>query len=646
MSRFPPGVARVPVVDLRTQRTAAERMGRVGLALLGGLLGLTVVGALAALALSATMLLVPRSYDAAILPRGEPGDRKLVLVGLHNRPIEPQERIVAVDGVSLVGSSNPTADATDVVRASGTHRIILTVEPVDSASTGTAKTRRERRLEPVREPVDATVGALFAVLALLMGAMGLLVLGARAEGPAPQRFLRLCILGGFPMAVIAILTTSTLYRAPVEELFGAVFGIGGMEMLLVVAYFAWPVGFGSELLSLLYVFPTEEPELAKRFPSPQPSRGFGWMLRAGALSSVPLIVLTLLPVSRATLEPFLVGAWWLEGGVFLAGILYLITWLPQAARRVRGLVRFRREQSRDASETGRRAAVALSGIDVGVKAFVWTLTVALISPFAQAGVRLAWDSDGLLVHAVDVLVTLVSLALFVTALTAPFLGMGLAMLRGGLWDVDFVAHRAILYSLLGAAFFVAWAVADQAIQTLIPGGSSWVGPIVAAGSVALLQGPLARAIRRRVRAGDVDLDEVVERMAQRLSALVVRGAEAARAIASVLAEELRCDPAVLVRWDGEGWCASGTGTVPASDEGIGHIADVLRGSATAVVRTDGGNVLAARLGPASGMAGMALLGPWGGGRFYVSGERRMLSVALAPLAPLLRDPAGGGPAKA
>ena len=76
------------------------------------------------LPLTAYMLLVPGRYDASIHFRGDAHHRELVLIALEGKPVAPLERILAVDGVSLVGSHDPSSDAAAAVLASGDRTIV------------------------------------------------------------------------------------------------------------------------------------------------------------------------------------------------------------------------------------------------------------------------------------------------------------------------------------------------------------------------------------------------------------------------------------------------------------------------------------------------------------------------------------------
>lgn len=63
-------------------------------------------------------------------------------------------------------------------------------------------------------------------------------------------------------------------------------------------------------------------------------------------------------------------------------------------------------------------------------------------------------------------VLLVAILALMAGAAAPFVGMALAITRGGLWDVDRLARHARLVGILGALFISAWLAFEIALEIL------------------------------------------------------------------------------------------------------------------------------------------------------------------------------------
>jgi hypothetical protein len=588
-------------------------------------------------ALEVVSALSARHYDAEISTRHFSSDgRLLVLTKWGGIDLDRPERILAVDSVRVLDRSHPEKDALRAVRAlpSAHGSVTLTVQPLDSAS---GSEPFQRTLVPRRDgPLDFLGSGGLGVLLVLMGGMGLLALGARAEGAGPRRFVLLCLAGSLPLLVDVPSEWNSVSQ-PLVGLF-----LGGNSFLdrsglVPVLLLLWPLVFGWALLSLLYVVPTDEPELRERFPMPEPPASLLWGARIGLVLAVGLLGLVLWGPDGRLWQGVQAVGWLVETGVILAATLYAFSWVAQTTRRVRGLVRLRRAQVHEAGDLGRRAQLALAGVDVGVKAFLGFLAIGFVIIATSVTLDLLWpgaNGPAMKAAVVSVLNPLFA-GVLIVAVGAPFLGTGLAVLRGGMWDVDLVAYRTALYSLFGVVFFLVWVGVDQAVEALVPGGLVGAGPVLAAVTVAGLQGPLARLVRRRINPGADDFEDVVERAAHRLGTLAP-GASSCEVLAETLAEELGCPSVSVLKRDGERWLHVGGTADPASTLRLtSTLGPVLAEAAQVVVRTDAADLLAIRLGGPDGAVGAVLLTARDG-RPYTADQRRMLSVMLAPTASLLR----------
>lgn len=577
---FGPKAPATPVLDLRTRRTEAEEMPtRKRNAYVAALL-LAIAGILATVVLEVASLWVPTEL-AFDVQDNHPDE--IVSVADSTTGLRPGDRIVAIGGLGVAGGSR-----TDIVarfgaaaRAAGRGPYEMTV----TDSMGEAPRRVVVTPTLVESPGDDLVSVLFLLPALLAAGMGLLALGARTRDPSVERFVGLCLVAALPVLLLAFPVTWERYPAPpVPRVMAALAGIGLVVVLGLAGLAAvqrWtPLFNGAE-----------------------------WMPDPAESASVVFAV------------------------VIVSLGLFTLWWLYRALRSVLGLTR----AGRGASDPEVRLKLrwAVLGLRTGAFAFAGILTAAVllivgafVFGFLEATGVVAGDGDGglTITGAPAVAFSVTASACFFLALAAPFAGIGLSVMRQGLWNVDLIASRTALVSLLGVGFVGVWAVADELIEALVPGQLALAGPILAGAAVASVRVPLSRFVRRALFPDAVDVPEAVERSAHRLAARPEE-ARAVGALASVLHEELGADPVAVIRRDPDGSArAEWTGSIgPAlTSAQLGEVMRALppRGL---TVRTDAGPFVALPMGADAA----ALIGPLPDGRPPDGEGRRMLGVMLA-----------------
>lgn len=156
----------------------------------------------------------------------------------------------------------------------------------------------------------------------------------------------------------------------------------------------------------------------------------------------------------------------------------------------------------------------------------------------------------------------VSYSLVPAALALP-LGMGLAILRYGVDDLDLTVNRTLVWLVMSGAVLVTFAITTGLTSTAVLGDSALVASAIGTGIIAVGFDPLRRLVQRgvdRLLFGDRDRpQEVVQRLGQRmheasdpggmLVELVTTLTTALRVpYARMLVRTAQTEPAVVAEW--------------------------------------------------------------------------------------------------
>lgn len=644
-----------PDLDLRTRSTEAEAMPTWKRRAYVGALLAVIVGSLAAMALELATLWVPIDLPVE-LEAGHPTEVVEVSEGVEG--IEPGDRIVAIDGwgvqAGTLGETRRRVAEAGLRNRRGPW--VFTVE--DSAGANPRNVTVALRAD--RDLWGDLLGAAIMLPGVLAGALGLLVLGARDRAPGVERFVVLCLTGGLPLPVMSL---PLLARGPLLPLWADASPASGWYVL---GFLLWPLLFGHALIPFLHDFLESGPEDREEFPSPPIPRVLGWLLRVGLA-----LVLVLTGVAAVAPEAIVPGTPFeaLDFGLVIAVaasivpvVVFAAFWIVRATRSVLALIRARRPVVEADPEAVQRLRIAILGFKVGAVAFgmVLSLIAAVLAGAFIAGFldEILGEPDGTLdlspPEALVVAGAALGWASLFLALSAPFLGIGLAVLRRGLWNVDLIASRTMVASFLGFGFVGVWALADELLEAVVPGQFALAGPVLAGVVVASVRAPISRAVARRFFPESLGFPEAVARATRRLAAVDAppagraggeagraRGDHAAALLANVLRQEIGADPVgVVTRVHGTTqvhWTRTVDGA-PAPPELI-RVLDAL-GDDPVPLRTDAGPFLAVPVGVGD-VHIAALLGPRGNGRLYDASERRLLSLLLAPAGRLFEGRAGG-----
>ncbi len=162
-------------------------------------------------------------------------------------------------------------------------------------------------------------------------------------------------------------------------------------------------------------------------------------------------------------------------------------------------------------------------------------------------------------------------------------------------------------------------------------------PLLAAGLVTVSQRRVTRGITRRFFPQSVDFDRAIAEVSEQLTSADSRSA--AVQLGQRLSEALGADPCVvLVRmkdsWLEKVWSTEGATPI---DKIVGAVEGALEEHTSAIVMTDDGPILAARIGAGAAFPGMLLLGPRRGGQFYSTEDRRLITMLLNQMASILKE---------
>lgn len=611
-------------LDLRTRRTEAEAMPVWKRRTYQGLLVLSLVGT--------GVGAVGAVLAATALPAGVP-----FAIGLHEQVTEPMggsglregDRIVAIDGRALPAESGYVRRFRELARQAGRGPFVLTV--TDSAGGAP----RHVAVEAATPGLGAVLFSLtFLVPSFLVGVVGLLALGARGGRPSVEPFVQLCLVACLPWTVIGLSHSLQLLAFPLTQ------AVADRPPPAALIFVAWPLVFVHTLIGFLHRFPERDPDLAEAYPSPPVPRLVGVLVGLGLVFAPGLAV-------TAYVRP---DAPWADVGVLhvlvtMPLVVFVPFWLLRASRNAVALVRQRRNAEDLEPDARQRTRLAVLGLRVGVLAFTGFLGLQILGLLLgmTGGLIDAWRPGDpvhdVLVQEAGAVLGMVGAGLIFVALTGPFAGIGLAITRQGLWDVDLIASRATVVSLLGVGFVGLWAVADELLEAVVPGQFELAGPVLAGLAVAGLRAPLTRAVERRFFPDSVVFHEAVARASRALGRMSPTEADARATTAGVLHEELGASPVGVASLTPDGsvqcdWAAPDSG-VPTCDQ-LRPALEALTPEPV-ILRTDHGLFFGTPVDTARGPT-LVLLGPRAGGRMYDRDERRLLSVMLAPLGRVLSGP--------
>ncbi len=181
-----------------------------------------------------------------------------------------------------------------------------------------------------------------------------------------------------------------------------------------------------------------------------------------------------------------------------------------------------------------------------------------------------------------------------------------------------------------------WAVADEAVEAMVPGGLAAAGPVIAGLTVAGIQGPLSGWLRRRFGSSGEALPDALARASQRLGS---SSDDPAAVLGRALAGEVGATPVAVVTPSSSraavAWSSPDWEGLP--EPVLDRVLDALESDPAVPVRTDAGPFLAAGIGRDPVRAAV-LLGPRNGA-LYGRDERKMIAVMLGPTAHLFAGPA-------
>jgi hypothetical protein len=477
------------------------------------------------------------------------------------------------------------------------------------------------RRTPWREAMTAIAYRLGILFVLLEG---FLALRAKSRDVALPRFVLLCLLFAVPAPLFLMGSWSRVVE-PALAVVGVAFALPmllvgvGVTLAVALAY----VFLGS-FLRLLHVFPSDEPELAGRFPVPLLIPGIAVI--ATGVWAVPLYPVMWGPPVRFTLLRYSAA---LVTLLLIAATLLFIIRIIRLAKAQAGL-------ERDLEGSG-KARIALFGIKYGFL----MLALALVLSMMPRGYTTAMPWTVTL----DNSLTLIRDLLIPIGLIAPFVGFFIAIVGRGLWEVDLIVKRTTVYSALTFLFVIAYLFLDVSVENLVPAGLFGVGLLndlaaaaLAGGLVAVSQRWVTGGLSRRFFPESIGFDRAIEEVSEDV-ATAEPGASPGEYLGERLATALGANPcAVLVRI-GEDlfrkvWSAGETTPTALVAAAASTALDT---NPSAVVMTDDGPVLAARIGRGEAYPGLLLLGPRPNGRFYTTEERRLLTPLLNQAAMLLRQ---------
>lgn len=459
---------------------------------------------------------------------------------------------------------------------------------------------------------------------LLVAVLGLMVVRAREGRFAVSRYLQFSILAVMPILVIGQFGA---YLSLVSPWLGLMPTLAITPFELAAAFSLWfaaPFLIGWAVLRFLHVFPEPDSDLAERYPMPRFSRLWRWIFW-GLLAACAAFFTTWILRPNDVLVSLFTAVF---AVTLIAGLLLAVLWLCRAAVSVFRLARVRLLNA--PPDSVRSAGTVLLGVRWGALLFGLSaiLTVAMIP------LRMLND---------DVTSELAILSVIRTAaVTVPFLGIALAISRGGLWDVDRLVRRATLLTVLGALFVCAWLGFEALLEIIVPQGVFGLGPALAGAAVAAIGRPVSQAFTRRFFPDVADFPAALERASSRLSAESAEPESMHMRLGRALGEGLALGRyAVVTRQH------SGRGRhvhCKPEDMDVTLVLDaaspILANSAAAIVETDDGPLLLIALGQSRDTGPVVMLGLRAGKHFYGRDEIQLLRLLLNPLAPLLiREPA-------
>lgn len=201
-----------------------------------------------------------------------------------------------------------------------------------------------------------------------------------------------------------------------------------------------------------------------------------------------------------------------------------------------------------------------------------------------------------------------------------------------------------VYSILTGLFAMSWLLFEAVIDVVLPErlfGNQWIGTlaatVVAAGMLSGLKQWVAGGVTRRFFPESLGFDRAIEEVSKDMGAAHAGTAPGAY-LGERLAAALGAAPCVVLLRLRENlfrkvWSTGETAPVALL---AGAASAALETQGSTIIMTEEGPVLAARIGKADSSAGLLLLGPRAGGRFYTTEERRLLRPLLNQAALLLK----------
>ncbi len=311
---------------------------------------------------------------------------------------------------------------------------------------------------PRDNPSDILSTLLLSTTFIPSGLFGLLVLLRRPHHLVGWLLCALGVLGGL---------TAFLGEFVVYGYYTASTPLPGVEVAAWVTNWVW-IGLFTTMLWMLAVFPDGMP-LNRR-----------WHL----LTATPVFLFTALTFAAAAIETPMTSAFQtpnpfvnhhresLYNALFMAGMTSVsVAVLPVLAQI---LVRFRQSRGRERQQ------------------MKWLFSgVALMAIMILVGLPLSSQVLGNLVG--DILVSL--------SILGPLLGIGIAMLRHRLYDIDLIIRRTLIYSVLTALLALVYfgsVVVLQGLVTAVSGEPSSLTIVLSTLAIAVLFSPLRRRVQELI----------------------------------------------------------------------------------------------------------------------------------------------------
>lgn len=386
-------------------------------------------------------------------------------------------------------------------------------------------------------PAVAALLTALTLVSLPAAAVSSLTANARAELPAWQMtetgfLVAVAVVNLLPVAAYLVVTAliwSAARDSPIGLACAYMLTVYGVLVAGPVDGLAIPPGPGLVTIAVLVAAgQLSAPLFFFVFPTGRMPRALRWIAIVGALVVAALLVPDLLTGRAVTAEAVQsVGVL-----LFLAGIVVQV-------------LRYRR-----IPYAQQRAQVrwVVYGLVLAAAVFIASRLLVLVLPESMRASEVGADLVG--GGSVSVALAIVPVCI------------GIAVLRGGLWDVDRVVNRSAVYGLLSALVIAIYVLVATVLAAQIP-APSILTSLLATGVVALVLHPLQRALQRgvnRLMFGQRDEPAVVvAELGRRLQDTADADAVLATA-AATLARSLKLSAVEVLLRDGTTvrWGAGGT----------------------------------------------------------------------------------------